>query len=126
MGDAAQFDPFSPEEPTLPSKPYLGPVWMDDLCIRLWSDSPNALVKKIGVVTSLLLETLEGYGMTPNLKKGKAEVVLSLRGTGVRKCKQALFGPVAPGTLPVICETGLTHFSCGAISSSRRHTASCR
>ena len=111
VADVDQFDPFSPAMPASSRKPYLGPVWMDDLCIGLRDETPELLIHKIGVVTSLLLETLEGYGMTPNLKKGKTEVVLSLRGTGVRKWKKALFGPVAPGTLPVLCETGLRHIS---------------
>ena len=63
------------------------------------------------MTTALLLETLEGFGMTPNLNKGKTELLLALRGNGARKCKQALFGPQSSGTLPIMCEPGVKHIS---------------
>ena len=61
--------PIWPKWTVWPS--HVGPVW------TVW-----ILVHNVGVTTSILLETLEGFGLMPNLKKGKAEVVLSLRGTG--------------------------------------------
>ena len=34
-----------------------------------------------------------------------------LRGAGVRRCKQQLFGPQSSGTLPIVCESGVKHIS---------------
>lgn len=93
VADAERFEPFASSESSAPLIPYTGPIW----------------IHKAGVTTSLLLETLVGYGMTPNLKKGKTEVLVSLRGKGVRKIKQQLFGPTSPGHIPVVSEAG-THF----------------
>lgn len=50
---------------------------MDDLCLGLTAATPQLLISKAGLTTALLLETLEGYGMTPNLTKGKTELLLS-------------------------------------------------
>lgn len=104
VGATAIFDPFANQEHPPATRPYLGPIWMDDLCVGLRGNTPQGLVQKAGVVTSLLLETLESFGMTPNLKKGKTELLLSLRGRGVRKAKKQIFGPNSPGTLPIVCE----------------------
>ena len=72
--DAKAFDPYARLDQEPPHQPYLGPVWMDDLCLGMTSPTPGDLLRKVGVTTSILLETLESFGMTPNLKKGKAEV----------------------------------------------------
>ena len=109
-----QFDPFQTQElsyATGDSMPYMGPVWMDDLCIGITAPTPDALISKAGTMTAILLETLEGYGMTPNLKRGKTELLLSLRGSGMRRCRRELFGPQSDGTLPVICESGVKFIS---------------
>ena len=42
--------------------------------------------------------------MTPNLKAGKTELLVSLRGPGVRQLKTQLFGPVSDGTVPIVGE----------------------
>ena len=107
--DVKRFEPFDVSEPVGRQIPYTGPVWMDDLCVGIKANSPGELITKAGITTSLLLETLTGFGMTPNLKKGKTEILFSLRGRGVRKAKQQLFGPNSAGHLPVMSEAG-THF----------------
>ena len=109
-----QFNPYQMHE--LPPAaeefmPYMGPVWMDDLCIGITASTPDALISKAGTITAILLETLEGYGMTPNLKRGKTELLLSLRGPGMRRCRRERFGPQTDGTLPVICESGTKFIS---------------
>ena len=104
VADVHQFDPFGQQERSDLQVPYLGPIWMDDVCIGLTAATPRGLMQKAGIVTSLLLDTLKGYGLTPNLKKGKTELLFSLRGPGVRKCQQQLFGPTASGTMDIVCE----------------------
>lgn len=47
---------------------FLGPTWMDDLCLE----------SKAGQCASLLLSTCRAFPMTPNLKPGKAEILLYL------------------------------------------------
>ena len=105
------FEPFAHDVSSAAVIPYSGPIWMDDLCVGMSAATPAALIHKAGVTTSLLLETLVGYGMTPNLKKGKTELLVSLRGKGVRKMKQQLFGPNSVGSIPIICEASTQHVS---------------
>eukprot|EP00435_Cladocopium_sp_Y103_P066288 s450_g28.t1 len=109
--DMDTFDPWNRPPPHAPCMPYLGPVWMDDLCVGVTADTPAALLSKAGTTASVLLETLESFGMTPNLKRGKTELLVSLRGPGVRASKRQLFGPHSDGTLPVVCETGTKHIT---------------
>ena len=86
------------------SEVYSGPVWMDDLCVTIQAETASAAVHKAGVVSSLLLETLFEHAMTPNLKRGKTELLFALRGPGVRKLKTQHFGPASSGSLTVITE----------------------
>jgi len=108
---ASHFDPYGLAEHTGEMQQYLGPVWMDDLCIGLTDNTPDQLIHKAGTTASILLETLEGFAMTPNLSRGKTEILLSLRGPGVRKCKKQMLGPHTNGMLPVICESGTKYIA---------------
>ena len=99
-----RFDPFGSDSPSVGSfEDHTGPVWMDDLCVYIQASVEGA-VNKASVVTSLLLDTLEAHAMTPNLSRGKTELLMSLRGRGVRLWRTRLFGPLSSGTLPVLCE----------------------
>ena len=111
VGSEAHLDPYAQGDDKSLVRQYMGPVWMDDLCLGLTATTPQLLINKAGLTMALLLETLEGYGMTPNLSKGKTELLVSLRGAGVRRCKQQLFGPQSSGTLPIVCESGVKHVS---------------
>ena len=84
---------------------------MDDVCICLTAPTPEGLLRRAGTATSLLLDTMKGYGLTPNLKKGKTELLLSLRGQGVRRCQKQVFGPTAPGTMAIVCEQEVCHIA---------------
>ena len=108
---APTFDPFGTQDSPAAQVPYLGPVWMDDVCICLTAPTPDGLLRRVGTATSLLLDTMKGYGLTPNLKKGKTELLLSLRGRGVRKCQKQVFGPTASGTMTIICEQEVCHIA---------------
>ncbi|CAL1166596.1 unnamed protein product [Cladocopium goreaui] len=100
-----QFDPFRrfcPDEGAW--EIYSGPVWMDDLTVVLRADNADAAIQKAGVVSSILLDTLEEHAMTPNLQKGKTALLFALKGRGCRKRKSQFFGPNSPGTMTVIGE----------------------
>ena len=64
---------------------------------------------KIGFATGMLLDRCKKFGMTPNLSRGKTEILFHFRGPGSRAKKQAHFGGAASGTLPVLCEAGVAH-----------------
>ena len=44
--------------------------------------APEMLIHKIQRVTAVLFENLLAAGLTPNLKKGKSEILMDLRGPG--------------------------------------------
>ena len=45
---------------------FLGPTWMDDLCITVTGDNAHSLERKAGVAVSILLETCMAHGVTPS------------------------------------------------------------
>ena len=104
----------------------LGPCWMDDLAIPLTACTNTELLNNLGVATSTILDLCRAHAMTPNLSKGKSEIILQPRGPGSKLLRRKLFGPNAPGVFSAIGEYGtyninlvnsyihlggLTHFS---------------
>ena len=85
-------------------EPFLGPTWMDDTAICLSHPDTDGLVTRATQTAGKLLELCVEHGMSPNLKKGKSEILLSLRGKDSRRRKIQLFVPQAPMSLPVITE----------------------
>ena len=85
----------------------LGPTWMDDLCISITADTACVLESKVGLATGILLETCMNHGVTPNLQKGKSEILLTFRGQGSRALKQKYFGPQHGQRLHVVSEYGM-------------------
>eukprot|EP00435_Cladocopium_sp_Y103_P024816 s1891_g6.t1 len=86
---------------------FLGPTWMDDLSVCVVSPTAAALPSLTCQVTGTLIDICTFHCMTPNIARGKTEVMMMFRGGGSRKEKVAYYGPEAPHTLPVLCETGL-------------------
>lgn len=84
--------------------PFMGPTWMDDTAICLSATNTPDLISKATHTTSKLLELCTEHGMSPNLKRGKSEILLSLRGKDSRKHKIEMFGPHSTQTLPIITE----------------------
>ena len=109
---------FAAEEPeTARHDPFVGPTWMDDLCVCVEGSSPERLLHSVGLATGKLLELCTEHCMTPNLQRNKTEVLFSLRGAQSRRLKKTLFGPEATGQFPVINEYGtfqvpVTHRYC--------------
>ena len=58
----------------------LGPTWMDDLAICISGPSAIDLERKAALTAGILLETCMEHGVTPNLTRGKTELLLALRG----------------------------------------------
>eukprot|EP00435_Cladocopium_sp_Y103_P006401 s5384_g2.t1 len=85
---------------------FLGPCWCDDLCVCMSADSLPLLQQKVSHISGLLLDLCRVHGMTPNVQKGKTELMISVRGKGSRAFKQQWFCPGAPQGFPVLCETG--------------------
>eukprot|EP00435_Cladocopium_sp_Y103_P006178 s5056_g2.t1 len=83
---------------------FIGPTWMDDTAICLDGPTPKSTIERALLAAGKLLELCTEHGLSPNLKKGKTELLLSLRGRHSRQAKLDLFGPDTPGTIPVITE----------------------
>eukprot|EP00435_Cladocopium_sp_Y103_P016977 s3230_g4.t1 len=89
----------------------MGPTWMDDVCLSISSSSATETVHRAGLAASVLLETCTAHGVTPNLDKGKSEILLSLRGEGSRKLKLQFFSDVQGKCMPIVTEYGTQHIS---------------
>ena len=83
---------------------FVGPCWCDDLCVCISADEVADLSTRTATVTGILLDLCTQHGMTPNLKKGKTEIVFSVKGPGSRTFKKKFFGPQVNGMLPVLGE----------------------
>ena len=96
---------------TLDMKSYLGPTWMDDLCLCVQGDTPQVLESRLGPAIGYLLDLCRMHLMTPNLNRGKTELLLSFRGSGSRQMKVKYYGPLATGFFDVICEHQMQRIS---------------
>ena len=84
----------------------IGPCWMDDLAIPLTAESNDVLLANLGIATSTILDLFRSHAMTPNLSKGKTEILFKPRGKGSKACQRRIFGPTAPGHFDAIGEYG--------------------
>ena len=78
--------------------PFVGPCWMDDLCICLTAKSNLALERALGTATGAILDTFKSFAMTPNLQPGKTAIVITPKGAGTKSWKRRLFGPNSDGS----------------------------
>ena len=97
---------FSDETVPARSIPYLGPTWMDDLCITVTAQTAQAIETKTGVACSILLDACQRHGVTPNLNKGKTEILFKFRGRGSRAMRTKYFGPSSSGLMSILTEDG--------------------
>ena len=98
-------------EPSLEEQSFLGPTWMDDTCVTFSQPSPAALERAAGQIGGLLLGMCEEFAMTPNLSKGKTELMLVFQGRGANQAKIRHFGPTASGSFPIVTEGGVHHIN---------------
>ena len=85
--------------------PFLGPTWCDDLCICLSADDPAYLERSTGTTVGLVLDICREHGMTPNLKRGKTEVLFSFRGKSSRSLRRKYYGNNGTGVLVALGES---------------------
>eukprot|EP00438_Fugacium_kawagutii_P010579 Skav233132 [mRNA] locus=scaffold792:175507:180444:- [translate_table: standard] len=95
-------DFFSPLCSTMTD--FIGPTWMDDLCVCIRSPSASDLLSKSARSLSPLLDVCRQHGMSPNLGAGKTELLISAVGAGSRQVKSTFFTPGAPQKLTIIGE----------------------
>ena len=79
---------------------------MDDLAIPLTAKHNDQLIQNVKVATGLILDTLRVHAITPNLQKGKAELLVHPKGPGTHALKRHLFGPDSTGKLDLLGEYG--------------------
>ena len=92
-------------------KPLLGPTWMDDLAICVSGEDAQALERKAATTTGVLLEVCAEHGVTPNLTRGKTEILLSLRGKGSRQKRRRYFSEQNGRQMEIIHEHGTAHIA---------------
>ena len=96
IGVDKEFDPFEANmRAPHPQTVYSGPVWMDDLRVAMQASTAFGVMTKAGVASSLLLDTPIEHAMSPNLSEGKTELLVALRGRGVRRVKADTLAPTA-------------------------------
>ena len=86
---------------------HIGPTWMDDLALCVEGKSPQELESRVGQAASCLLDLCRQHLMSPNLAKGKTELLLVFRGRQSRAFKNKYYGVNCPGHFPVLTEHGL-------------------
>ena len=64
--------------------------YFDDLALFISHDSPGKLCDSVVDITNRLTETMAGFGLELNMKAGKTECILSLRGRGTAEAQRQL------------------------------------
>ena len=62
-------------------------TWVDDVVLP-FQECANGIYEKAGDILSILHNTATSMGMTPNLKRGKTEVILGFAGSGAQASKR--------------------------------------
>eukprot|EP00438_Fugacium_kawagutii_P021317 Skav200338 [mRNA] locus=scaffold26:74302:77901:+ [translate_table: standard] len=101
--------------------PFMGPCWMDDLCVCFDAADSHTLERKMMVVASCVVDRCREVGMSPNLAKGKTEALFDFRSTGTRQLRRKYYGPIADQQLHFVCETGPAQI---AVVGSYKHLGS--
>ena len=102
---------FSTEPADTASQQYLGPTWMDDLCITLSASTAEDIERQAGQACGILLDTCRRHGVSPNLSKGKSEILFAFRGPGSRAHRRKYFGPSQSGRMTIVTEQGVQEIS---------------
>ena len=62
---------------------------MDDLAIPLTAKHNDQLIQNVKLATGLILDTLRVHAITPNLQKGKAELLVHPKGPGTQALRHS-------------------------------------
>ena len=76
---ATNMDPYDDTGPRQ-SLGILAPIWADDLAVSFSASSPERVVSLAQEVSGQIFDRLTIAGLTPNLSKGKTELILDCRG----------------------------------------------
>lgn len=93
---ADQFDLTLPPPEGLGVPPFIDVVWADDLAFSAMHEDAEELINIMTTCTALIFKQVLNHGMIPNLKAGKTELLLSLRGKKSRAAKQRIFNVIEP------------------------------
>eukprot|EP00438_Fugacium_kawagutii_P007639 Skav207582 [mRNA] locus=scaffold2931:206770:211794:- [translate_table: standard] len=125
LQDFGLLDPVEPAQGFIPAtssttsaRPFMGPTWMDDTAVCFSASTAEGLENKIGPIVNIVLEEIRSRGMTPNLAKGKTELLVSFRGKASQRLKTKYFGPVSSRLFPILGEDQLDHIS---VTSEYQH-----
>eukprot|EP00974_Lingulodinium_polyedra_P071093 6880490-Lingulodinium_polyedra.AAC.1 len=64
--------------------------YLDDMMFAAISPSPKALLNRMRATTAIIIDSIASFGFAPNLKRGKTEIVLALRGPASTQCRRTL------------------------------------
>ena len=64
--------------------------YVDDLALFISHDSPGKLCDRVVDITNILTEIMASFGLEVNMKAGKTECILSLRGRGTAEAQRQL------------------------------------
>ena len=81
---------------------FAGPVWMDDVALCLWGATNDAVASKLGVACGTRLDLFREHAMSPNLSKGKTELMFFTKGPKTNAWKKRLYGPLSTGFFPIL------------------------
>ena len=70
---------------------FLMPIWADDLALALSDADPAVLVEKAKVIIGIILDGVVAAGLVPNLKHGKTELLIDIRGKGANSVKKTIY-----------------------------------
>ena len=82
-----QSSPF-PSDATQRCLGPLLPIWADDVAVAIQHDNASELLKAIPQIANHVLHALAVAGLQPNLKPGKTEILVELRGEGSLQAKR--------------------------------------
>ena len=94
--NSPQFDVFVDEPPTVDVPALLDVVWADDLAIVVTHRQPEEMLARIRFITSRTFRHCLRHALIPNLKRGKTELLLFIRGSGSRALRGHIFNQPDP------------------------------
>ena len=92
----SKFDVLEEEPPEVQVPSYLDVVWADDLAIAVTHKSPSQMIDRLRFVIARIFTHCLRHSMSPNLKKGKTEAMLFIRGPGSRSLRADFFNHEQP------------------------------
>ena len=74
------------------SEEMLGPTWADDSAFVASDLCPVRLLRKIEFLATTVINAATAYGLEPNFKKGKTEIMATFRGRKSRAVRAEVYG----------------------------------